>query len=279
MPLKKKGAITAKEPVSQQDSVSQRTTQACAVSQVHVEAVWSIPEVDCYGPYSLTMPAVEPYILRLPDELLDKILRLLSETCRYILPPKLGYENAQTLALVCWRFNQLVTPYLYSSFYLNYSTEDDDDGWIYPYLAEDLHRTLAQNPALWPLCKSLVIDHGTKRRYRAPSKNLYIAMDLATWLTATTSLDVATYGDSLTFREAWSIVSCGLKFMDQLTELRFRDRHPSCNLSLPMLIEDLEKIGPNLRLLQLHGISEFSDSDAWRKLDVSPHMLKSAFRL
>ena len=173
------------------------------------------------------------------------------------------YQETLTLIRVCKRFNQVATPYLYSS--LHFDCESPRWSKFPAHARKRLHRTLKENPSLWPMCKKLRIEHQDNPH---PS-NVYEALDLATWLSETRSLVVTVHGGIGSFQEAWSIVARALNHMPKLTELGFHDWHQR-DIPISVVVDGLGGLGASssLRTLDLSGISTTGSHKAWAKLKV-----------
>jgi hypothetical protein len=158
----------------------------------------------------------ESYILRVPDEILDDVVRLAGKHRRHSNSPSFSawdYSGLHSMALVCRRFNNITTPILYQDLSCGCSLKKR-----YPpyYSCPDalgphdkkLHRTLLSNSGLRHFCRTLTIglrfmgyDRGARQ----------LAGELVTMLPHTTALHIHEVRN-LPFRPA-----------HQLRNLPFRD--------------------------------------------------------
>jgi len=122
----------------------------------------------------------DAYILKLPDELLDKILSFASESedhwpHRCLVPMQ---EGARVLTLVCQRFYQISLPLLYRSI------DASKTHFVPPSKAvRALHRTLRNRPSLGPLCQILHIHVPDISWKRWSNPQLWkTAYDIISWL-------------------------------------------------------------------------------------------------
>ena len=123
----------------------------------------------------------ESYILKLPNELLDRILTLASEPKhRWYRPCLPMQDGARTLILVCQRFYDISLPLLYRSIYSAHGTE-----FVPPSKAvRALHGNLRDKPFLRPFCWTLTVhvpDIGFGNN--GSPQDWEIANEIITWLT------------------------------------------------------------------------------------------------
>lgn len=247
----------------------------------------------------------EAFILRLPDEILDPLLRIAAKkgtpAPRHRQAPYvLGTKAA--LPLVCRRFHRLTISRLYADISIHCRdgcvTGDEDWGdqfhlWTRTRL---LHRTLRQNPSLWPYCRKLTIDTRLNPgilykvitplsvRSESPVSNLlYIAVDFVTWLSGTTCLtiiiDPLWNGDPFwKMNDIMKLVRLGSTHMLGLGKLRI-NHLGSTGISLYYLFYSLYHLGldASLRELDLCGISKIGNWYDWQVLLVSKRL--SSFTL
>lgn len=218
-------------------------------------------------------------ILRLPDELLGNIIEIATAFHRpnirihHVLAfhRSLGSTlQCQTiLALVCRRFNQIVTPMMYChisifirSHHLPRKRQEE--------AACKLHRTLRANPSLWPLCRTLLVNfEGFFRSVKSGyvERDYHIATDLVIWLTSTEEVHFE-ISDNSNIGDAWTLAQLVLKHMPRLKGLALSD--PSNHsIQLSHVYRALQ--GPSclaLKTLNLGGISTQDGSEALRPVGV-----------
>ncbi|KAL3440272.1 hypothetical protein BJX65DRAFT_35451 [Aspergillus insuetus] len=206
----------------------------------------------------------EPFILRLPDELLDRIIR---EACTAPLEEPYGdtwwridkrghtrnVKSAAPLPIVCRRLYSIAVPYLYADIHVSCHR---DRGSL--PAATRLHRSMRRNPALWGLCRRMLVDfdqtdEGDEReRETVQNPFLFRAMDYCTWFEGLRSL--AFHG--LQYLRAWDLVAVAVANCPLLEELRLVCRAPY-SLDLGRVVDLLsEGQSPRLRVLQVDGISK-----------------------
>lgn len=200
------------------------------------------------------------FILKLPDELLDKIICAAASIIRHWNREHCQvYDTAFCLSLVCRRFHRISMPYLYADLIIDSS----GDGWKHPeQVPRHLHRSCRENPLLWTLCRSLTVYHQESK-----NKYLYAATDFVTWFIAVRSFTL--YGLDKGER-AWALLHLALEHMSSYTRLVLGSYPYSYSLDLPRVIDVLGdfETGPlqNLQTLGLKGISTHGDSLCQAKL-------------
>jgi hypothetical protein len=214
------------------------------------------------------------YILKLPDEVLDQILVKAtawpddidgSEYCEL-------YATRYALTLVCRRFHRLTMPILYSRIALSlrhtinrkvlpsdvFTREHDDlyPGWEF----NRLHRTLEANPSLQSLCTDVVFDL-EETRWNYP-EFLSQGKDLVTWFTNTTSLRLHDGYGSKQVEQTVKFLELAAATMPRLERLAFSARRTRLNITRLFCLREHITF-PNLKALELAGISEADDPYSW----------------
>ncbi|KAJ3529871.1 hypothetical protein NM208_g9564 [Fusarium decemcellulare] len=127
----------------------------------------------------------EAFIMRLPDEMLSKILDLAGGTI-FKADTFWGkdYFSKTTIALatVCRRFNRIATPRLYYHLVVRWGKTD--------HATRSLHLTLRQRPELRQCCKRLTVIESNGNKPASSCKTPRLAMDLVSWLTGTNQLKI-----------------------------------------------------------------------------------------
>lgn len=199
------------------------------------------------------LPPNQPFILHLPDELLADIAQSAMQPRRW----RESYDVATLSALsrVSRRFRRVATPYLYSQIeYLASSS--------FLNRMKLIHRALRENPALWPFCQDLLLDLSSYNL-----STLYIPMDFATWLTASTSLYLS-FGDEskATSPQTRSIVCIAFRHMLNLGQISwYGELHNNITLSsVCYLLDGL----PCLKTLEISRIGR-TNASSWEFFRVS----------
>jgi len=162
------------------------------------------------------------FILRLPDELLDKIICAAAPIIRHWNRKHCQvYDTALCLSLVCRRFHRIAMPYLYADIMI----ECSGDGWRHPeQVPRHLHRSCRKNPFLWTLCRSLKVYYQDCK-----NKYIYAATDFATWFTAVRSFKLYGLGKG---ERAWALLHLALEHMSSYDRLVLGDYPYSYGLDL-----------------------------------------------
>ncbi|KAJ5951959.1 uncharacterized protein N7479_010372 [Penicillium vulpinum] len=195
----------------------------------------------------------QAFILKLPDEILDAIISLTAPVLRShrCLPEHSKvYEMAIALSLVCKRFHRITVPYMYMDLGIN----TNDDAWRQPKkVFKNLHRSFRENPSLWKLCRNLTVIWS-----KSNDRNLYIAADCLTWLTAAKTL---TFWD-LNGKKAWELLRLATEQKSACDTLSLSSNY-NYDLHLPFVIDVLGDFTsgflPNLKKLNLDGVSFYGD--------------------
>lgn len=209
------------------------------------------------------------FILKLPDELLDMIISAMAPTIhehRYLREYHQVYEMA-VFSLVCKRFYRITVPYLYAELVIYTSV----DHWRRPtQISKHLHRTFRENPSLWKLCQHLTVNYD-----RSNIRNLYVATDCITWLTAAKTV---TFRD-LEGKKAWELLQLATKHMSGCKALLLDANH-LYNLHLPFVIDALGDFEsgclPNLQTLRLRGVSFYGDQMCQAELRVCVYISRTS---
>ncbi|KAL2812685.1 glycerate kinase [Aspergillus cavernicola] len=200
------------------------------------------------------------YILRLPDEILDCIIREASSIPENT--PRLRsychqqwdlYDMAASLTLVCRRFCPIAMPYLYADLVIRCHPKR-----AYPsHVSKLIHRSCRRNPSLWPLCRRLIVHYVDPRSADPPSA------DLTTWFTDIRSFALFGLGGD---ERAWDLLRLALESIPALTDL-YLVAGGEYEMDLPRLLDKLGDLGSTkIRKLELEGVSKRGDSLDWAKL-------------
>ncbi|KAL3455038.1 hypothetical protein BJX64DRAFT_91268 [Aspergillus heterothallicus] len=215
----------------------------------------------------------EPFIFRLPNELLDRII---GETCSTLHDKpwenKCLSWNPQTpelvkfqasLCRVCRRFYPIAMQYLYADLVVQTSLYDWSPGYAeHQERAERvprrLHRSMKTNPALWPLCRRLLVYYEDFTRpddpgyVRRANPWAFLVTDYLAWFTGLRSL----FFEGVAAEPAWRLVRLALENCPALTELDLTSRSGYC-LDLRKVVDLLSEAPcPQLRILGVNGISK-----------------------
>jgi hypothetical protein len=195
---------------------------------------------------STVVPARElrkTYIFRLPDELLNEVVRLALPLSEHSSAKT--YTPALILAVICKRFNQLAIPLLYHDIHFDNSSRGR--ATVPPqFMANKLHRTMKNNPALRLLCRSLRIS---VHESDLTAEDFHVAVELLFWLKNVKSFGV--HGGFTYDMETWPMLYHAFKSMPLITKLAISRCHFTLSQS-PILAIKL----PNLQSLKLHGVGQ-----------------------
>jgi hypothetical protein len=139
---------------------SQRSARFASLRQIYLgsSAQNRLTIVDLHK----SIPTEEPFIFRLPDELLATVLELATlnikspgwRSCDCVVLCE--YAAIKLLALICRRFNRIVLPLLYRTIRFNTVCQVAPPGKA----VKALHSTLQNNTSLWQYCQALSICIG-----------------------------------------------------------------------------------------------------------------------
>jgi hypothetical protein len=205
------------------------------------------------------------FLAVLPDELLHKIIKLATSSpsaapfisnsplgnkcpCREMETPN-GMK--QSLALVCQRFNRIVTPFLY----------EDPFGTEWPHRSPELvppaikvmrlHRTLQCNLTLRQHCRILRLDFSDMSVDPNPSAdNFIIVNDIVSWLSEVRCITI--HGGFKAYnKEIWSLITNISSSMGSIKHISLS--RSACSLLLPDVARNVDM--PSLESLLLWGLS------------------------
>ncbi len=187
-----------------------------------------------------------PLILRLPDELLDRILDLSCPPVTEYIRSLATYRDAQTLMLVCQRFHQIARPILYRGIKSGYRSE-----FVPPSKkARLLHRTLRENQSLWVHCNELFVRVPDISGGKRTDDSLNIINDFLSWLTNVRSFSM--YGGfNLDPVGTWALIHKAIETMHRLEELHLHREY--WGLTAERLYDIPQN--PSLTTLVVSGIS------------------------
>ncbi|KAF4470825.1 F-box domain [Fusarium albosuccineum] len=127
----------------------------------------------------------EAFIMRLPDEILSKILDLAADTifkADTFWGKDFFSKTTVALATVCRRFNRITTPRLYYHLVIWWGKTN--------HVTRSLHLTLRQRPELRQCCRRLTVIESRDYKPTSSRQNPRKAMDLISWLTGTGQLKI-----------------------------------------------------------------------------------------
>ncbi|KAL2826934.1 hypothetical protein BJY01DRAFT_229456 [Aspergillus pseudoustus] len=214
----------------------------------------------------------EAFILRLPDELLNRII---GEACSTLHenPWKHkwqlfhGHADAvklqAALCLVCRRFYPIAMPYLYADLSAEcymYQSMDPDWQARAERVPKLLHRSMKQNPALWPLCRRLDVWYNEDYRGASEARQAtanpfaFLAADYLTWFTGLRAL---LFHGAVKGRP-WELIRLALENCASLAELDLSvSGSGDYSLDLAKVVDLLSEVPcPQLRVLGVNGISK-----------------------
>ncbi|CAG9976192.1 unnamed protein product [Clonostachys byssicola] len=210
-------------------------------------------------------------ILSLPDELLAPIL--------HASVPRYSAHRAAPLALVCRRFNRIITPLLYRNLQIECNGACGPHEYIRRTKA--LHRTVRSNQSLRQHCQSLVITFGSNFSTDLDGKDTapnlaYIAIDLVKWLYNTEELYIGltSFHDDTWYETFKTSTPSDLSVLysqapKSLTRLKLLNiRQENVPMHLPTLFRSLECLdsGACLRILDLTGVSQIGTEQDWKRM-------------
>ncbi|KAL6237198.1 hypothetical protein BDW75DRAFT_88463 [Aspergillus navahoensis] len=212
----------------------------------------------------MNAPPNRAYILRLPDELLENILRyacsFLDGTIyerSYGQRPETRYYTLASWSLICRRLYPIVTSFLYADLLIACSTP----GVQHESVSKLLHRSCRQNPALWDLCQRLIVhyrDSGVIPCEKQRNPLYYIANDFTTWFTAAKSFALFGLGRD---ERAWQLLRQGLCRFRSLMELSLI-YGINYDMDLWRVVDTVSELAcPELRTLALRGVSTGSSME------------------
>ncbi|KAL4802203.1 hypothetical protein BDV18DRAFT_164378 [Aspergillus unguis] len=200
-----------------------------------------------------------PALLRLPDELLSKIIEATHSEDRQFWRSQQEHgfhRTCASLCLACRRLYPIAMPLLYSELVITCSPARQ-----LSTSSKLLHRSCRQNPALWPLCRRLEIDHFDDSRGNDSGRPLdYIASDLISWLTGTTSLALMGLGQVET---GWELLYRAAESFPNLNALVLEDGDHRIH---PWRVMQILGEGSEIRRLALDGVSKRGPWDAAKSL-------------
>lgn len=205
----------------------------------------------------------EAFILRLPDELLVKILELavLRTQPQYSSYERLySITSIPSLAFTSKRFNRLVLPFLYHTIYFGWPAQ------IVPPTLEvrTLRRTLQRNPSLGQHCRDFLI-HIPSYRFEIRAEDSALVEELTMYLTNLRCLHVDGGFASNRSEFTWGLIRGCVKYMDRLEEIHL-NRGASVGLEARTIMRELQST--SLKKLKIHGISAPNHNSALKKPEV-----------
>jgi len=198
----------------------------------------------------MSAEAEAPYLLGLPDEVLDQVVsNVLVYPERDWWPPDFDkfFDDALAILLTCHRFYRLAIPHLYRRLEIAWGREG-----FRPSATETatrhLHRTLKEDYSLRRHCLDLCVHISDLDSTKEPSQQS-LTVDVVTWLTRVQRLNVLggshasalhhRYGNStLHIRDldiAWDVTSAAVRNMPDLLELTVTPAFDA-ELNLPRLM-------------------------------------------
>ena len=203
-------------------------------------------------------PKEEVFIFRLPDELLDTILKLAALSLGFrgwcCDCKALGnYTVVKKLVLVCRRFHRVVLPLLYHTIRFDYPHQI-----VPPTTAvRRLYRGLQENPSLRQYCKAFSI-HVSDIRSTSTVEDFFFANVFVSWLTKVRCLQIYGGFDKPHNEQTWLLIR---NIVQQMREIEHLFIARECwGLHLGPIMEQIDL--PSLRKLEIHGISERKDGPA-----------------
>ncbi|KAF4955621.1 hypothetical protein FSARC_11818 [Fusarium sarcochroum] len=212
----------------------------------------------------------ETYILRLPNELLSKILDLTFDTERpydaFWFTPR-AHPVTAGLSRVCRGFEASVTPKLYSELDIVSSVTKNVHADESTTL---LYRTLEKNSTKRTYCRKLAISLVKESEPEFdPSANLLDStFDVIRWLSSTTHLSITgirTTSQDVDSPNLHTLISRALNLLPRLMTLRIYGK----TVSLPTVLEglgDMTKYHTNLSALIIYYINEAANTSQWQAL-------------
>jgi hypothetical protein len=195
------------------------------------------------------LPIGEAFILRIPNELISKILSLVTVRPPYEWPRNY-YGRILPLVTVCRRFNRIASPLLYHT-----AIFENSCGIVPPCLpARKFHRTVHENPMLRPYVKTLKLY--IRDLHHILSLDEYdIANDFMVWFPNVTSFKFQAGFANGKRKYTWPMIAKGVKHMPSIREISLH-REDFDGLLICDVIENLNI--PSLRKLEIGGMSGYS---------------------
>jgi len=203
-------------------------------------------------------PIGEAFIFRLPDEILDSIIkhatseRWQSQSCS---ESEHTSDNTmvQALSLVCRRFKHIAQPLLYRNIRFRWPIAMAPPSR--PVVK--LHRTLSCNPALRQHVRLLAI-HVPDIPSITKEDKYDILKDLATWLTRVRCLYIhGGFEGDFHKEHTWRLIRTFSQNMKEMAHIALS--RESWGLYLDHIMANLS-LFPKLKRLSLHGISEWKEN-------------------
>jgi F-box-like len=195
------------------------------------------------------LPTEEAFILGMPDELLSKILTLVTVRPSHEWPRNY-YGRILPLLLVCSRFNRIASPILYHT-----AIFENCCGIVPPCLpARKFHRTMHKNPMLRPYVKAVQL-YITDLHHIQSIDEYDIANDFMMWFPNVTSFELQAGFANGKRKYTWPMIAKGMKHMPSVREISLY-REDFDGLLICDIIENLNI--PSLRKLSIDGISGYT---------------------
>ena len=202
----------------------------------------------------------EPFIFRLPDELLSLVVRFAAfglprwPGCTECVPDYYGkpwdIKLIKTLSLVCSRIRDIAQPLLFHFIKFHYPNQ-----MVPPTKAVvKLHRILKWNCSLWQRCRALSVHISDLSSTITPNR-YDIASDFAKWLTNVRCLEFHGGFEQPATRYTWKLIREMTTSMQNVEHLVLS--REGWGLYLGSIMSDVDF--PRLKTLNIHGISEWKE--------------------